>query len=343
MLPASSRAKRSAVRSLLVGGVATMAASNISRARQAEREFPPQGNFVTAGGIRLHFLEKGRGRPVVMLHGNGVTADDFRLSGLVDVVAARQYRALAFDRPGFGHSERPFGVWSASRQAALLHRAFVALGIERAIVIGHSWGTIVALALAIYFPNAVGGLILLSGFYRPTLRIDVPPFSVPAIPLVGDAVRYTVAPVLTAAIMPRLIQRAFSPLPVPERFVKGFPASLAIRPSQIRAEAQDTATMNSATAAMQDRYAGIRFPVVIMAGTRDRIVSHRHAEWLHAKIAHSDLRLVPGVGHMIHYAVPEHISAAISLVADARTAATGAVSRAAPRLQPSIDVDGCCR
>jgi pimeloyl-ACP methyl ester carboxylesterase len=111
------------------------------------------------------------------------------------------------------------------------------LGIERPIVIGHSWGTLVALALALDFPQAVGGLVLLSGFYRPTLRADVPLFSVFAIPAFGDLVRYTIAPPLTEAIMPRLIERCFAPLPVPERFAHGFPRSMAVRPSQIRAEA----------------------------------------------------------------------------------------------------------
>ena len=95
----------------------------------------------------------------------------------------------------------------------------------------------------------------------------------------------------------------FSPLPVPERFAKGFPYELLLRPSQIRAEAQDTATMGSAVAAMQHRYRELRMPVVIMAGTKDRIVDHRkHTIRLHQEIAQSALRLVPGVGHMLHYA-----------------------------------------
>jgi pimeloyl-ACP methyl ester carboxylesterase len=70
--------------------------------------------------------------------------------------------------------------------------------------------------------------------------------------------------------------------------------------------------MVSAVAAMQRRYRELRMPVVIMAGTMDRIVDHRkHAVRLHQEIAHSALRLVPGVGHMLHYAVPEQVVDAI--------------------------------
>jgi pimeloyl-ACP methyl ester carboxylesterase len=104
----------------------------------------------------------------------------------------------------------------------------------------------------------------------------------------------------------------FSPLPVPERFAKGFPHGLPLRPSQIRAEAQDTATMVSAVAAMQHHYRELRMPVVIMAGTKDRMVDHRkHTVRLHEEIAQTALRLVPGVGHMLHYAVPEQVVDAI--------------------------------
>jgi pimeloyl-ACP methyl ester carboxylesterase len=53
-------------------------------------------------------------------------------------------------------------------------------------------------------------------------------------------------------------------------------------------------------------------PVVIMAGTRDRIVDHRkHTVRLHQMIAQSARRLVPGVGHMLHHAVPEQVVEAI--------------------------------
>jgi pimeloyl-ACP methyl ester carboxylesterase len=131
-------------------------------------------------------------------------------------------------------------------------------------------------------------------------------------PVIGDLIRYTAGPLFGAALLPLATKGMFSPLPVPERFAKGFPHGVPIRPSQMRAEAQDTATMDSAVAAMQRRYRELRMPVVIMAGTMDRIVDHRkHAVRLHQEIAHSALRLVPGVGHMLHYAVPEQVVDAI--------------------------------
>jgi len=111
------------------------------------------------------------------------------LSRLLDLASERQCHVVAFDRPGFGYSDRPRGaMWTPARQADVLRQAFARLGIERPVVVGHSLGTLVALALALDHPDAVGGLVLLSGYYRPTLRADVPLSSLPAIPIIGDLI-----------------------------------------------------------------------------------------------------------------------------------------------------------
>jgi pimeloyl-ACP methyl ester carboxylesterase len=314
--PSATRSRNGTLFAGSAAALAAMALWNIYQARKIEREHSPVGKYITAAGVRLHYIEKGEGRPVLLLHGNVVTADDYALSGLLDRAVRRQYRVVAFDRPGFGFSKRPLGaLWSPAQQSDLLRAAFEKLDIKRPVVVGHSWGTLVALALALDHPDAVSGLVLLSGYYHPTLRADVALFSLPAIPLLGDLIRYTVGPLIGSALMPLIAKSMFSPLPVPERFTNGFPYGLPIRPWQIRAEAQDTATMVSAVAAIQRRYWELRLPVMIMAGTRDRIVDHRrHAVCLHEKIPQSALLLVPGVGHMLHYAVPEQVVDAIEAI-----------------------------
>ena len=160
-LPMSSRAKRGgsivAIGAIALAGAALLANR---RAAKAERDHPARGAFVTANGVRLHYVERGSGSPVVFLHGNGGMVDDMLISGIVDHTSG-SHRAIVFDRPGFGHSARPRGQpWRAEEQAALLPAAFALLGIERPIVVGHSWGTLVALALALNHPEQVSRLIL---------------------------------------------------------------------------------------------------------------------------------------------------------------------------------------
>src|SRR4051794_11757595 len=265
--------KRSRTGAVLAASAAVLAASallNAYLARRAEREHPPAGRFVEVDGVRLHYLERGEGPPVVLLHGNVVTAEDWVLSGVLDRVAER-HRVVAFDRPGFGYSDRPRGsAWTAAEQADLVRRALARLGVERPVVVSHSWGTNVALALALADPAAVRGLVLLSGYYHPTLRADALLVAPAAVPVLGDLLRHTVSPLLGAALLPLLVKGMFAPLPVPERFREGFSAGMAVRPSQIRAEAQDGATVTYGVASMRDGYRDLRMPVVIVAGAEDR-------------------------------------------------------------------------
>jgi len=311
---------RSRTKTILAASAAALAATalyNAYRTRKAEHEHPPSGRFVTVDGVRLHYIERGEGPPVVLVHGNVVTAEDYVMSGVFDRVAQR-HRVIAFDRPGFGYSERPHGsMWTAAQQADLLREAFARLGIEKPVVAGHSWGAIVALELALSHPDAVSGLALLAGYYQTAIRFDVPLVAPPAIPILGDVLRYTVSPLVGAALLPLNLKAMFAPLPVPDRFSREFPHTFPVRPGQIRAESQDAVTMMPAVVGMEDRVHDLRIPVVIMAGTKDRIVDHEdHAIWLHEAIPGSDLRLVPGAGHMFHYAVPDQVAEAIESVSN---------------------------
>ena len=69
---------------------------------------------------------------------------------------------------------------------------------------------------------------------------------------------------------------------------------------------------------MEERVRDLRMPVTIFAGTEDRVVDHEtHAVWLHETIPTSDLRLVAGAGHMVHYAAPDEVADAIEQTAQA--------------------------
>ena len=121
-------------------------------------------------------------------------AKELEISGIVGALS-KDYRVIAFDRPGFGYSDRPRRVlWTPAAQADLIHAALRSLGIQKVIGLGHSWGNLVALELALRQPKFVKWLVLAGGFYFPELRVDVALLSVPAIPILGDIMRYTLSP-----------------------------------------------------------------------------------------------------------------------------------------------------
>jgi pimeloyl-ACP methyl ester carboxylesterase len=286
-----------------------------AKTRQAEREHPPEGRFVEVDGVRLHYIERGEGPVLVLLHGNGVYSSDFDNCGLIER-AAEHYRVIAFDRPGFGYSERPRGtVWTPQNQARLLHHALQEIDVDSAIVAGHSWGTLVALAMALEVPDFVRGLVLMSGYYYPSLRLDAPLQSASAIPVVGDLMRYTFMPLLGRLMWPVAARHAFAPRRVPQAF-RDLPVWMMLRPKQLRASAAESALMVPAAMALARRYPELKVPVTIIAGTQDKIADFSHnAERLNERIAHSELQLEPGVGHMTHYADPGKVLAAVDALA----------------------------
>ncbi len=300
---------------LLAGAAAVTALLVRQAARHAEKTYPPEGKFITVNGVRLHYTDTGGGgTALVLLHGNGMTNEDWQRSGVTE--RARFYRVIAFDRPGFGYSERPRGQpWTPEAQADLIHAALTQMGITQPVIAGHSWGALVAAAYAIRHPDALRGLALISGYYFPTFRRDSIIFSPPAIPVLGDALRYTISPLIGWLLAPTLIETLFAPVPVPERFSKNFSLPIALRPWQLRAAAAESATMAPAAAALQGSYELIKVPTAIVAGDSDQVADvGRQSLQLHRKIPQSRLWLLRKTGHMPHYSSPGAVVDAIDFV-----------------------------
>lgn len=292
--------------------LAATAAAVSLRTRQARQQNPPTGRFVEVDGVRLHYVETGSGDPIVFLHGNGSLIQDFATSDLVRLLA-KTHRVLVFDRPGYGYSTRPrTRIWSPGTQADLLAKAAGKLGAAKAHVLGHSWGTLVAIAWALRHPESVKSLTLASGYYFPTPRLDVVLASGPAIPLIGDVMRYTVTPLLAQLMWPMLLRKLFGPAPTPEQF-DGVPRALVLAPRALRASAEESAMMVPSAAALKDRYAELKLPVLIVTGDADWIVDHeRQSIHLSKLLPNSRLLVLLGVGHMVHHIEPRRIAAAMS-------------------------------
>ena len=305
-------------------GVALLAVSAIVNrhlAKTAERNNPPAGQFLDVNGVRLHYVERGSGTPLVLLHGNGSMIQDFESSGLIDL-AAKNYRVIVFDRPGFGHSSRPRNVvWTPAAQAELIQSALQRLGVPQAIVLGHSWGASVAVALALKYPKLVQGLVLASGYYYPTFRPDVMALSTPAAPLLGDVLGHTLSPIVSRLIWPLLMAKIFGPRSVPQKF-EGFPKEMAVRPSQIHASAVESALMIPDAFYFSGEYANLKMPVVIVAGDEDRLIDiDTQSSRLHSEIPQSKFHRVHGNGHMVHQTATSVVMSAIDEAAADRSIA----------------------
>ena len=299
----------------VIGALAAIAVFNRHLAKKAEHKNPPVGRFLEVNGVRLHYIERGSGDPLVLLHGNGSMIQDFESSGLIEL-AAKDYRVIVFDRPGFGHSDRPRNVvWTPDAQAELIKHALERLGVSKALVLGHSWGASVAVALALKYPGLVRGLVLASGYYYPTVRPDVIALAAPSLPLIGDILSHTLSPLISRVTWPLMMAKIFGPRSVPMKF-GAFPKELALRPSQIRASAAESALMIPDAFKLRNQYAELKMPVVIIAGEQDRLIDiDTQSARLHSEVSQSRFHRLPGNGHMIQQTATDQVMSAISEVA----------------------------
>ena len=155
-------------------------------------------------------------------------------------------------------------------------------------MLGHSWGTMVAVSLALQAPDLVRSLVLLSGYYFPTARLDVALNTPLAVPGIGDAMRHTF-PAAGSAHAAGRHSGDVRPAPVPERFDRLFPKALMVRPIQLRASAEDAALMTPSVMELEQHYRELKMPVVILTGGDDKIVDvDRQSRRLHEEIPQSE-------------------------------------------------------
>ena len=279
------------------------------RTRCTQREYPATGTFVAVDGTRVHVVERGHGRPVVLIHGLRGSTRDFEHS--IMPALARRCRVIAVDRPGYGYSERlAEHPGSPLAQAELLHAALAQLEIERPVLVGHSMGAAVVMAYVARFPEDVAAFVTLCGH---TLPFDGGPGSLAKLvarPVVGKLLlRLGVTP-LGLVVAPTLLRHVFAPQRPPRDYARAA-TLLALRPASFRASSDDRRCMDDGLRAIHREFGRFRPPGVLLAGRADRVISPNESLSLHRIVPRSEMSVLPGVGHMPHFAAPQAVLEAI--------------------------------
>lgn len=313
----SRRYRRSSAgpRAAAIGVAAILATAALTRylTTRAEANHFPGGKLLTVRGQKVHFIDEGSGPCVVLLHGNGSMIEDYEATTLIETLA-RDHRVIVFDRAGFGVSTRESGgTWTPEREAARLSAILEQLDVRNPVVVGHSWGTMVALSLALKDRAKVAGLVLLSGYYYPTTRLDVALQTPASLPVIGPILRHTILPLMSRLNAPLVIKHMFAPMPVPLLFSRLYSVPMASRPTQLKSVADDTTTMPASAARLSQHYSEIETPVRIIAGADDKIVTTAdQSVRLNRELPNSEIQILDGVGHMTHHARPDLVVAAVN-------------------------------
>ncbi len=269
----------------------------------------------TRDGRTVAYADMGRGRDVMLIHGSLMTLEDMWL-GPADTLANDGYRVVAVDRPGHGDSARVRLVDASPwRQAEILHDAMTTLGLRRPTIIGHSAGGAVALAYGMLFPDEVSGVVALAPICFPEPRLEQMLFGLRAAPFTGPAMAAGSRLSVDQILLPTLWRTMFLPQRMPTRFEEGFPFTLAGRPAQMIAEAEDSMALGPGLVRSAFSYLTCRVPVEILGGDADIVVVNAmHGLRAAAMIPGARYRSLPGLGHMLHHFRPEEVLRAVQRI-----------------------------
>lgn len=287
-------------------------------------QHPPEGPFVAVTGGRLATIQAGpetggRGT-VVLLHGASANASD-PMEGVGRTLAAQGFRVIAFDRPGFGWSDRLHGAEAAlpAIQGAAIAEALDRMGVGPAIVLGHSWAGALALGLALEHPKRVSGLMLVAPVALPFRETRRPPWywRLATRPPVAWLLSRTLGPPLGLRLLDAAARNVFLPQAVAPDYVARSRAALVLRPDTLVASLQDLIALPAALDAQAPRYATLRVPTVIVAGGADNAVtSVLQAEPLSRIVPGARLVDLPGIGHMVPWVATDALATEVARLAE---------------------------
>lgn len=316
---------------LAAGAVASVAIS-----QRVGAAFPPAGPFVDVEGGRLATIQAGpaAGVPVVLLHGASGNASD-PMEGVGRLLADKGFRVIAFDRPGFGWSDRLDGANAAlpAVQAGAVAQGLERMGIGPAIVLGHSWSGALALALALDHPERVSGLVLAAPVALPFRQREgtLPWYWRLALkPPAAWLLSRTIGPPLALLFLDKAARNVFLPQAEAPGYLEKARAALVVRPHSLLANLQDLIGLPAALAAQSPRYGTLKVPTVVVSGEADPVVTNAlQAAPLARAIPGARLVLLPGIGHMLHYVAADALAEEVGRLAG--TVAAGRADAAAAR------------
>ena len=285
-------------------------------ARRAETLVPPPGKFIAIDGNRIHYVERGEGRPILFIHGMGGTQFHFsyplfdRLDG--------DFRLIAIDRPGSGYStRRRGGPVTPAEQAAFVARLIDEMGLEKPLVVGHSLGGAISLALALDHADKISGVALIAPLtrYYAEVASEFAALDIRS-PLFRWLVAYTVSTPNAIKYGPQTLAFVFGPQTAPEDYAIAGGALSLLRPSHFYASSTDFVTVAETMKSQETRYGELTMPVGVFFGTADRVVNfEENGAWLEGRVANLDLEVLEGVGHMPHYSEGDKAEAFIRRMA----------------------------
>ncbi len=233
----------------------------------------------------LHCERGTENPPLVLIHGAGGN----HLYWPPEIRRLAGYCVYALDLPGHGKSEICDGQQSVKDYAGYLVQFLQSIQLRRAVVVGHSMGSAIAMTLALQHPEYVVGLGLISG----GARLRVAP----------ELLNYAADPTTFIKAADLMVSYSFSPASPPRLVELAHKRLLETRQSVFVGDLQACDQFD-----MMDSLGKIDQPVLVVCGSDDQLTPMRYAQFLSNSLPHAELCVVPNSGHMVMLEQPRLVA-----------------------------------
>lgn len=247
--------------------------------------------------MRVAHRSVGTGPPLVLLHG---AVCDSRVWRVELETFADRFRVVAWDAPGCGESDDPPTTWRMDDFVTSLVGLLEVLDLEPAHVLGHSWGSTLALSLAHRRPDLVRSLVLVGAYAG--WAGSLPPEEVQR----RLEFALDIADRGTGTFQPHAMPGLFSAVMPPDRT-----AELAAIMSEVRPAGTRAMALALAEADLSGSLGDIRTPALLVVGADDERSPVSVAETLHRGLPDAELVVLPGLGHECYLESPSAFDAAV--------------------------------
>ncbi|MBX9465718.1 MAG: alpha/beta hydrolase [Aquamicrobium sp.] len=316
-----------------------LALAGVSRAGAwlIERRYPPVGDFAEVEGTKVHHVyvpaeSAADLPPLVFIHG----ASGNLLDQMVPVRPLLEGRAemLFLDRPGHGWSQRGAGNGDPVAQAHTIAALMDQYDMQKAVIVGHSFGGSVAAAFAVEHPEKTAGLVFLSAATHPWPGGATSwYYKLSSLPVLGRLFVETLAWPGGTLQMGAASACVFAPNRMPESYLADAAIPLVLRASAFRWNATDVAGLYDHVAVYSKRYGEIAAPTIVISGNRDTVVYEEiHSVGLARDIPGADMIWVDNLGHKPDWVAPDLVVAAIEKVSGKPVDLQAAVKKVEARI-----------
>jgi len=267
----------------------------------------PDSLFAQVNDLKIHYKDSSGSKPVlVLLHGFGASL--FSFSGIIPELT-KDFRVVSFDRIGFGLSQRPkLGEWmgenpySDRSQVSILFGLLDLLGIQKALLAGHSAGGAIAVQAALQQPEWVSGLVL----EDPAIFNQGHGFSGGLKWLLDSPQAERVMPYIIRKILSRSDSSIRKAWHDPSRLL---PETIELYRRPLRVKDWDRAlfefTRAERTPLHDDQLAQLQIPVLVLSGDDDSFVAPRDSLRLSTMLPQAQFAMITACGHIPHEEQPK--------------------------------------